>query len=131
MYHAKESGRNNYQFFTQDMNTRALERLSLERSLRRAVDRDELRLHYQPQYDVRTGRIVGVEALVRWEHPELGLLLPARFIEFAETTRLILPVGEWVRMRPAARTGHGRIRGYRRYGWRSTSQPCSFAKPAS
>jgi diguanylate cyclase (GGDEF)-like protein/PAS domain S-box-containing protein len=102
MYHAKESGRNNYQFFTQDMNTRALERLSLERSLRRAIDREELRLHYQPQYDVRTGRIVGVEALIRWEHPDLGLIPPGRFMLFAEDTGLILPVGEWV-LREACR----------------------------
>jgi len=96
MYHAKESGRNNYQFFTQDMNTRALERLSLERSLRRAIERGELRLQYQPQYDVRTGRIVGVEALTRWEHPDLGLLPPGRFMPFAEETGLVVPLGEWV-----------------------------------
>ena len=96
MYHAKESGRNNYQFFTQDMNTRALERLSLERSLRRAIERGELRLHYQPQYHVRTGRIVGVEALTRWEHPDLGLLPPARFMPFAEETGLVVPLSEWV-----------------------------------
>ncbi len=102
MYHAKESGRNNYQFFTQDMNTRALERLSLERSLRRAIERSELRLHYQPQYDVRTGRIVGVEALIRWEHPELGLIPPGRFMPFAEDIGLILHVGEWV-LREACR----------------------------
>jgi diguanylate cyclase (GGDEF)-like protein/PAS domain S-box-containing protein len=96
MYHAKESGRNNYQFFTQDMNARALERLSLERSLRRALQRDELRLHYQPQYDLGTGRIVGVEALIRWEHPVEGLVSPARFMPFAEETGLILPIGAWV-----------------------------------
>jgi len=102
MYHAKESGRNNYQFFTQDMNTRALERLSLERSLRRAIDREELRLHYQPQYDVRTRQIVGVEALIRWEHPDLGLIPPGRFMRFAEDTGLILPMGEWV-LREACR----------------------------
>jgi len=102
MYHAKESGRNNYQFFTPDMNTRALERLSLERSLRRAIDRAELRLHYQPQYDVRTRQIVGVEALIRWEHPDFGLLPPGRFIRFAEETGLILSMGEWV-LREACR----------------------------
>ena len=96
MYHAKESGRKNYQFFTPDMNTRAIERLSMERSLRRALERGELRLHYQPQYDIASGRIVGMEALIRWEHPDLGLVSPARFMPFAEESGLILPIGEWV-----------------------------------
>jgi diguanylate cyclase (GGDEF)-like protein len=96
MYHAKESGRNNYQFFTPDMNIRATERLSMERSLRRALERGELRLHYQPQYEVATGRIVGMEALIRWEHPEQGLVSPGRFMPFAEESGLILPIGEWV-----------------------------------
>jgi diguanylate cyclase (GGDEF)-like protein/PAS domain S-box-containing protein len=96
MYHAKESGRNNYQFFTQDMNARAVERLSLERSLRRALERDELRLHFQPQYEIASGGIVGVEALIRWEHPEQGLISPGRFMPFAEESGLILPIGAWV-----------------------------------
>jgi diguanylate cyclase (GGDEF)-like protein/PAS domain S-box-containing protein len=96
MYHAKESGRNNYQFFTPDMNTRATERLSMERSLRRALERGELRLYYQPQYEIASGRIVGMEALIRWEHPEQGLVSPARFMPFAEESGLILPIGEWV-----------------------------------
>jgi len=96
MYHAKESGRNNFQFFTPDMNVRAVQRLSLERSLRRALERDELRLHYQPQFDIHTGRLVGMEALIRWQHPQDGLVYPAKFIPFAEESGLILPIGEWV-----------------------------------
>jgi diguanylate cyclase (GGDEF)-like protein/PAS domain S-box-containing protein len=96
MYHAKETGRNNYQFFTQDMNARALERLSLERSLRRALERDELRLHYQPQYSIVDGRVVGTEALIRWEHPDQGLVSSGRFIPFAEESGLILSIGDWV-----------------------------------
>jgi diguanylate cyclase (GGDEF)-like protein/PAS domain S-box-containing protein len=96
MYHAKESGRKNYQFFTPDMNARAVERLSMERSLRRALERGELQLHYQPQYEIATGRIVGMEALVRWEHPDMGLVSPGRFMPFAEESGLILPIGEWV-----------------------------------
>jgi diguanylate cyclase (GGDEF)-like protein/PAS domain S-box-containing protein len=106
MYHAKESGRNNYQFFTQDMNARALERLSLERSLRRALERDELRLHYQPQYELTTGRMIGVEALIRWEHPDEGLVSPARFMPFAEETGLILPIGAWVLERACWQNRH-------------------------
>jgi diguanylate cyclase (GGDEF)-like protein/PAS domain S-box-containing protein len=102
MYHAKETGRNNYQFFTQDMNARALERLSLDRSLRRALERDELRLHYQPQYGIADGRIVGLEALIRWQHPEQGLVPPLVFIKFAEESGLILQIGDWV-LREACR----------------------------
>jgi EAL domain-containing protein (putative c-di-GMP-specific phosphodiesterase class I) len=96
MYRAKERGRNNYQLYTADMNVRAHERLALETSLHTAISRDELVLHYQPKVDLRTGRIVGMEALVRWQHPQRGLLSPASFIPLAEDTGLIVPLGEWV-----------------------------------
>jgi diguanylate cyclase (GGDEF)-like protein/PAS domain S-box-containing protein len=96
MDRAKERGRNNFQFYTPAMNTRALERLRLEGDLRNAVERDEFVLHYQPQVDLRTGRIVGMEALIRWKHPELGMVPPARFIGLAEETGLIVTMGSWV-----------------------------------
>ena len=81
MYYAKEKGRNNYQFFSQDMNSRAQERLSVENYLRLALRRNELVLHYQPRVKIDTGELVGVEALIRWQHPRRGLLMPERFIE--------------------------------------------------
>jgi diguanylate cyclase (GGDEF)-like protein/PAS domain S-box-containing protein len=96
MYYAKEKGRNNYQFFSGDMNARAQERLAVESFLRLALRRSELVLHYQPRMRVATGELVGVEALIRWQHPRRGLLEPARFIEIAEDSGLIVPIGEWV-----------------------------------
>ncbi len=96
MYHAKERGRSNYQFFSPDMNTRAVERLTLETALRLALEREEFLLYYQPQLDIRSGRIVGMEALIRWQHPAWGLLSPDRFIPVAEESGLIEPLGEWI-----------------------------------
>jgi diguanylate cyclase (GGDEF)-like protein/PAS domain S-box-containing protein len=96
MYGAKESGRNNYRFFTADMNAQAAERLILENSLRLALDKGELFLVYQPQIDISNGRITGLEALLRWQHPDLGLVPPDKFIQIAENSALILPIGEWV-----------------------------------
>jgi diguanylate cyclase (GGDEF)-like protein/PAS domain S-box-containing protein len=96
MYQAKENGRQNYQYFKPEMNTRAVERQSLEESLRRALERDELSLHYQPKIDFKTGAISGAEALLRWTHPTRGVISPAQFIPIAEECGLILPIGHWV-----------------------------------
>jgi len=96
MYRAKEAGRNTYQLCTDDMKRRAVERLSLETRLRRAITEGQLVLHYQPQISLTTGGVIGVEALVRWNDPERGLVHPSAFIPLAEESRLILPLGEWV-----------------------------------
>jgi diguanylate cyclase (GGDEF)-like protein/PAS domain S-box-containing protein len=96
MYSAKESGCNNFQFFTKEMNAQAAERLTLESGLRLALDKKELFLVYQPQVEIATGRIIGLEALLRWQHPELGLVPPDKFIRIAENCGLIMPIGEWV-----------------------------------
>ena len=96
MYRAKEAGRNNYQICTPGMNAPALERMTLDRELRRALERDELVLHYQPFVNLGSGAIVGMEALVRWLHPQHGLMLPGRFMPVAEESRLVIPLGEWV-----------------------------------
>jgi len=95
MYCAKESGRNNFRFFTEDMNAQVVERLTLENSLRQALERDELFLVYQPQMNMTSGEITGLETLLRWQHPELGLVPPDRFIRIAENSGLIMPIGEW------------------------------------
>jgi diguanylate cyclase (GGDEF)-like protein/PAS domain S-box-containing protein len=96
MYNAKERGRNNFQFFTADMNALAVERLTLESGLRLALEKKELFLVYQPQMDVATGKISGLEALLRWQHPDLGLVPPDKFIGIAENSGLIMSIGEWV-----------------------------------
>src|SRR5574343_417304 len=96
MYHAKSSGRNNYKFYTSDLNARAREILAIESQLRYAVEHNEFVLHYQPQVDIASGKIIGAEALIRWNHPSLGLLGPMHFIDVAEERGFIVQIGNWV-----------------------------------
>ena len=96
MYYAKDHGRDNFQFFTEDMNARIVERHALEGSLRRALDRREFVLYYQPQIDLETGVMTGAEALLRWRRPDRGLMPPGMFVPVAEDSGLIVPIGQWV-----------------------------------
>jgi len=96
MYHAKDAGRNNFKFYNESMSPVTISRLDLESDLRKALERDQFEIHYQPQVDIRTGRIFGAEALIRWVHPERGMVSPAEFIPLAEEIGLMIPIGQWV-----------------------------------
>ena len=113
MYHAKESGRNAFRFYTEHMNADAQQRLELHGLLRRALERNEFRLHYQPVVDLASGRVVGAEALLRWQSPERGLVAPGQFIAAAEHSGLIVPIGEWVLGEACAELARWHARGAR------------------
>ncbi len=116
MYRAKDAGRNTYRFFDEHMNTDAIENLQLRNGLGRAIERGELALHYQPQINLLSGELVGVEALLRWRHPEFGMVSPAKFIPIAEMSGLIVPIGEWVMFEACRQTAAWHRSGLPRFG---------------
>jgi diguanylate cyclase (GGDEF)-like protein len=129
MYRAKKMGRNNTQFYQPAMNEEALERIRIESALRNALERNEFVLHYQPQLDLQSGAVVGMEALIRWRHPELGMVAPHRFIGLAEETGLIVPIGAWVLQTACAQAKAWRDTGHRPLRIAVNLSPRQFSEP--
>jgi diguanylate cyclase (GGDEF)-like protein len=129
MYLAKEDGKNGFRFFTKEFKTQSIERLKLESALRRALERDQFSLHYQPKIDMASGQITGVEALLRWNHPELGTVSPGQFIPLAEETGLIVPIGRWVLEEACAQNMAWQRRGLRPVTMAVNLSPRQFADP--
>ena len=127
MYLAKEDGKNGFRFFSREIKTQSIERLTLESALRRALERDQFTLHYQPKVDMASGQITGVEALLRWNHPELGSVSPAQFIPLAEETGLIVPIGRWVLREACAQNMAWQRRGLRPVTMAVNLSPRQFA----
>ena len=113
MYHAKQRGGSRFDFYTDDMNAAIQRRVALEDRLRTALDQGEFVVHYQPQFDLTRGRIIGAEALLRWKHPELGLVAPAHFLPIAEETGLIVPIGDWILRSACEQNAHWNREGHR------------------
>ena len=127
MYLAKEDGKNGFRFFTKEIKAQSIERLTLESALRRALEREQFSLHYQPKVDMASGQITGVEALLRWNHPELGLVSPGQFIPLAEETGLIVPIGRWVLKEACAQNMAWQRRGLRPVTMAVNLSPRQFA----
>jgi diguanylate cyclase (GGDEF)-like protein len=128
LYRAKDTGRNNYQFYSAQIDNYSRERLALESGLRHALERDELRLHYQPKVDLASGHICGIEALLRWQHPQMGLVAPDRFIPIAEESGLILPIGTWVLKTACMQNRAWQLQGIRRFPVAVNLSPRQFAE---
>ena len=129
MYLAKEDGKNGFRFFSRDVKVQSIERLTLETALRRALERDQFVLHYQPKVDMMTGQITGVEALLRWMHPDFGMVSPMQFIPLAEETGLIVPIGRWVLKEACAQNMAWQRRGLRPVSMAVNLSPRQFADP--
>ncbi len=129
MYLAKEDGKNGFRFFTREIKTQSIERLTLENALRRALERDQFSLHYQPKIDMVTGQITGVEALLRWMHPDLGMVPPMQFIPLAEEIGLIVPIGRWVLNEACAQNMAWQRHGLRPVSMAVNLSPRQFADP--
>ena len=127
MYLAKEDGKNGFRFFSREIRTQSIERLKMESALRRALERDQFTLHYQPKIDMASGQITGVEALLRWDHPEIGSVSPAQFIPLAEETGTIVPIGRWVLREACAQNMAWQRRGLRPVTMAVNLSPRQFA----